>query len=259
MFNFAQARVTAHNPPFGLQVVFKSTGQMLSFPVTMLRDYADGVRVRQKPLPQIGTWGVVIFPYGDLRNGIWLGAYYPSLVDALTTTQASGQAATDPFIDYEASFSGDWWVLDGLGNYAKQWADSSWFVAASGDTLPTLYRHTVDSGNQQQTIPYPYSDRVKTPPASGQPFIFKWKHASGTSIAVDVSGNVTLDLSSTAKLNITQDGGSPTDFLTLVSKLVSVFNNHTHKNVQGGSGNSGTPTTSISASDLQSDLINILK
>jgi hypothetical protein len=260
-------------------VLFQSTGQELAADVLMLLDYADAVRVKQKPLPQIGSWGVVIFPYGDIRNGIWLGAYLPSGLDAMTATQASGSAPTDPFIDYESTFSGHWRLLDGLGNLAEQFADGSYIVAASGTTLPTAYRHTVDASNAQQRIPFTYAERVTAPPS---PFNFFFKHATGTTIEVDTSGSVavsgvsalniviggtTLSIGNTGtatialaggdKLNITQGGSSPSDFLTLVSKLIDKFNNHTHKLVQAGTANSGTPTTNLSASDISSTIIGI--
>ena len=262
-----------------MQVVFKSTGQMLSAPVQVLYEYADALRVKQKPLPQVGTWGLVVFPYGDIRNGLWLGAYLPSAMDALTGTQASGQAATDPFIDYEAHFSGDWRLLDGLGNLSKQFADGSFIIGASGTTLPTVYRHTVDANNAQETLAYTRGDRIPAPPS---PFNFIFQHATGTKLEVNSSGAVsvsgistlsiqfggttltisaaglvTLALTGSETLNITQGGGSASDFLALVSKLVSAFNGHTHSGVQSGGSPTGTPTSPISASTISSTAINI--
>lgn len=136
-------------------------------------------------MPQIGTWGVVMFPYGDIRNGIWMGSYYPSQVDALTTTQASGFAPTDPFIDYAAYFSGHWHLLDGLGNQATQWADGSYLTAAAASGLPTIYRHTVVA-NKQQNIPYARSTRIPNPPSG---FVFDFEHISGTRVGVTASGS----------------------------------------------------------------------
>ena len=211
MFFISQARVISHNPPNGLQVIFKSVGQSPSFPVTVLRDYADARRVSQRPLPQIGTWGLVVFPYGDIRNGVWIGSYYPSQMDALTTTLASGHAPSDPFIDYEASFSGDWWLMDGIGNRAHQYADSSYFVASGSSgiafpSLPTLYRHVVDATQKQNTIAYPYSDRVTNPPVSGRPFFYGFKHHSGTLVSMDSSGSTVVSGASGATFKDTFGG-----------------------------------------------------
>ena len=32
----------------------------------------DGVRVKAAPLPTKGTRGVILFPRGDIRNGVWV-------------------------------------------------------------------------------------------------------------------------------------------------------------------------------------------
>jgi phage baseplate assembly protein gpV len=249
--------------------------------VKVLYDYADAVRVRQKPLPTIGSWGIVLFPYGDVRNGVWLGSYYPSQMDALTGSQASGQGALDPFLDYETSFSGFWWLRDGQGNYAAQWPDGSWLTigeGTSGTTLPTVYRHTVVN-NQQQVVPFTQAERVSNPPNA---YNFTWEHKSGTTVAVDTSGNVTvsgapgasltfdfgtatltvnasgnitLAVPSAEHVDFTQGGGAASDFLVLVSKFISAFNAHTHPDPQGGS--TGTPTTPLSSGDVNSTLIGI--
>lgn len=273
-----QGQITAIDPPNGVMVLLKNVGQMGSYRCSILRDYADAVRVRQKPMPQLGTWGLVIFPSGDLRNGVWMGSYYPSLMDALTTTQASGFAPTDPYLDYEATFPGEWWLLDGKGHYAKQWTDSSYFTAAPASGLPTVYRHTVEN-NKQKTVKFTYAERIASPPASG--FLYDFHHKSGTDISVDPSGNVsvsgapaanltikfggatlTINASGLASLalpgvqtfNITQGGGSPMDFLVLVSKFLTKFNAHVHPT---GGGNTGPPTVSLSAADVDSTIIKI--
>lgn len=279
-FTFATARVTAHNPPFGVQVVFQTTGQNPSFPVQILRDSAGALQTRQKPLPQLGSWGIVLFPRGDLRNGIWLGSYYASKLDALTLTGPSGAAPTDPFIDYEAHYSGAWRLLDGLGNVAQQFADGSWMTFASGVGLPTTYRHTVSAGQEQQAIPFPFSERAPNAPGA---FNFEFQHKSGTQVSVDSSGNVavsgaagatltlrfrnisftlgpsgaTLDLPGSETFNITQGGASANDFLVLVSKLLTAFNGHQHSGVSTGLGVTGNPTVVLTANDLKSVVVDV--
>lgn len=276
------ARVTAHNPPWGLQVAFKSTGQGPTVPVTVLHDQADALRVRQRPLPVPGSWGLVAFPYGDVRNGVWLGAVYPSLIDALTTTDASGAAAngTDPYIDYMSHFSGYWFMRDGMGNAAEQYPDGSYMLAASGTTLPTVYRHIVED-NKQKQVALAQSDRIPSPP---NPFNYLFHHQTGTEVSVDVSGNVvvsgssvsgatltllfggtslsidasgqvTLALPGSEMFNITQDGGSPSDALLLVSKFITAFNAHTHPDPQGGT--TSPPSTPLAPSDVESTIIGI--
>lgn len=201
-----QAQVVAHDPPFGIRVAFRTTGQQASFRVLLGRDFGNAVSVSQRPMPQIGSWGLVAFPNQDLRNGVWICAIYPSLLDALTTTKSDGSNPTDPHIDYEAHFSGDWSILDGLGNFAHQYVDSSYFVAASGTALPTVYRHTVDGNQKQQTVPFSYADRIPNPPASG--FNYRFHHKSGTDLLLDTSGSVTVSGASGATLKFLFGGST---------------------------------------------------
>lgn len=288
MLGLVPGVVVAHDPPWGVRVAFRNTGQQVPYRINMERDWANAISVRQKPLPQIGTWGLIAFPYDDLRNGTWICAYYPSMMDALTTSLASGFAATDPFIDMDAHFSGDLSYKDGLGNVFRQWIDGSTFVAGSGSGTPTLYRHTVDGGNNQTVQPFTYAQRVSGNPQSGTPFYFNYVHKSGTSFSVDPSGNftvsgapgatftctfgvatltinssglVTLALPGSETFNITQGGASASDFLALVSKLVTAFNAHTHPvtGVQAGGATvtSQTPSSAWNASTIKSTIIDI--
>jgi hypothetical protein len=174
------------------------TGQMVSVPIIPGRDYVDALRVSQKPFPSTGTWGLVAFPHGDLRNGIWLCAYPPSFLDALTTTGDP----TDPFIDYESHFSGNWSLLDGKGNFATQFADGSSLVAGAASGLPTIYRNTVDTDQNRQQVPFTQAQRVPNPPSG---FFFNFKHISGTSFSIDPSGNVAVSGVAGTTLTLTFD------------------------------------------------------
>lgn len=228
-------------------VMFPNSGQIVGYPVKILHHGpADMFRVKQAPLPMRGTWGLVAFPDGDIRNGIWLGAYYPSKQNAVTSPP------NDPTVEYDAHYSGDWRYLDGTGAAARQWADGSYFVAGNAGVLPTIYRQLVNTAQQVVRTVFSQSTRVPSPPAA---FPFKFVHASGTSISVDVSGNAHIDLAAGKTLQITQGGGSPTDFLTLVSKLVTAFNNHVHGDPQGG--NTTVPTVPWTSSTVDSTAIGI--
>ena len=189
MLGLVRAQVTAHDPPWGVRVAFRTTGQQISYRCYMSYDYATALTASQRPLPQIGSWGLVCPVDDDLRSMVWIRAIVPSQQDALTTTMASGSAPTDPHIDYQAHFSGDWHMLDGLGNYSRQWADGSYFTVGSGTTLPTVYRHTVDSTGTQQTIPFTRADRIPNPPS---PSAYHYQHVTGTNFTIDVSGNVSV-------------------------------------------------------------------
>lgn len=199
------ARVTAHDPPRRVQVVFGSTGQQPSFTVQMGLDYGDTLRVRQKPLPSLGSWGVIAFPRGDYRNGVWLCTYLQSQMDALTY---AGQK-TDPFIDMEAHYSGYWRQLDGKGQESKQWPDGSFFNASSGAgaavlTLPTVYRHIVEN-NVQKRVPYTRQDRIPNPPGA---FGFAFVHQTGTLATIGPSGNALVSGAAGKTITLQANGAS---------------------------------------------------
>lgn len=285
-------------------------GQIVTAPAFVGRDYSDPLRVRQKPLPTIGSWGIVLIPNGDIRNATWAFTTEPSLANALNYTGD----ATDPFMDYESHFSGDWYLLDGKGNFARQFADGSSLIMAATSGLPTIYRNIVDEKQNQIKQEFKRSERIPNPPSgfyalfdhiSGTTFSvnpsgnFAVSGASGTSgipsasgsitfggstfsidasgnflvsgaagatatinfgqsqIIVDASGKVSINLTGSETLNISQGGGSPSDFLVLVSKFLTAFNAHTHKGVTSGGAISGTPTTNLAAGDVKSAAVDI--
>lgn len=187
-----------------LYVALRTTGQVL--PVIMsYPGGADGVRIRQLPMPGRGCWGIILFPYGDPRNGIWLCSYLPTLMDALTGT-VSGTGVTtsgDPFIDYHSHFSGFWSMLTGSGEHSVQWSDGSWAQAASGTDLATVYRHVVEQGQDRQKKEFPWEDRVPDPPS---PFNYVFNHKSGTSATVSSGGSVSVSGASGAELDLSFGG-----------------------------------------------------
>lgn len=264
--------VTAHAPPLhAVNVTLRTSGQALGWPVRMLtHNSADGLRINQKPLPGIGTWGVIGFPHGDERNAVWMGSFHPSALDAITTQND----ALDPFIDYESHFSGFWKMLDGAGNFSMQFPDGSAMIVGAGTDLPELFRHTVDASGAQVQIPFTHAERVPNKPT---PFNFQLTTAKGTVFGVDPDGNVTvtgatgagctlsfggasLNISSTGVVtlntesvfNIELAGAGATDALALVSKLVTWLAAHTHGGVTPGSGASGQPVQPITAATIQS-------
>lgn len=268
-----KVQVYAHDPDSGsIYVIILSNAQS---PIRIQygrHGPADALRIKQSPMPGIGSWGLAAFPAGDIRNGVWLCSYFPSQIDAIH----SPGLATDPFDEYDAHFSGYWRLLDGTGNLSFQFSDGSYGVFGSGSALPTVYRHIV-SNQQRQKVPFTFAERVPNPPSRFQGF-FQQANA-GTSFSLDASGNITVSgaVSSSIKLilggttltissdaagqvtlalpaaetfNITQGGSPATDFVALVSKLVAAFNAHTHPGT-------GTPTTPWSTSTVNSTIIEI--
>lgn len=275
----AKAIVVAHDPAGpGITAMLLGQGNLPGFPVKLgFNGAADALRIDQDPLPGIGTWGVVAFPSGDQRNGVWLCSVLPSKMSAYNY---NGQAI-DPFMRYHAHWSGFWSLMDGSGNTALQWPEGSWLSFSSGGTLPTVYR-TVVQNNQAQQIAYTMSDRV-----SGSPSPFQMSFHQGgsglvatlspsgsllvsggsissleltfgqTVVTISSGGLVTIALTGTETLDITQGGGSPSDYLALVSKLVTAFNAHKHSGVTTGTGDSDGPVTTWDASTINSTSINI--
>lgn len=275
-------------------VVLRSS-QMPPVPVKMLYwGYADPLRVKQTPLPQKGSQGLIIFPDGDIRSAFWLGSYYPDLRDAITSDP------NDPTIDYDAHWSGYWRYLDKNGTLAQQWPDGSYLVIGSGTTLPTLFRHIVDEQQQQQRVQFTLSDRVS---GMVDPFSLLWQQAgsgmtmaldgsgrfsitggpdgsfslayasgttftldasggvtirgkAGATVAVDTQGNIALNIPSGAEINLTQ-GGAAGDGVPLLSALIAAFNSHTHGGVQTGTGTSATPTTPLTTTQIASKVLKL--
>lgn len=71
-------------------------------------------------------------------------------------------------------------------------------------------------------------------------------------ITAKTEGNFNVDVG--GLVNLTK-GGSASDALALVSKLISAFNSHTHKGVSTGGGVSGPPSSNWSENTIQSDVV----
>lgn len=239
--HMALAQVTGRSTnPWGVYVMYP-TGQGSGVLVQMgLHGSADTLRVSQKALPSEGTVGLVAFPYGDSRNGIWLCSVYTQGNTALVNSS--------PDVDYEAHPSGAWSLTDQAGNSTFALPDGSFVQFGNAGVKPELTRNVVNAS--QHIVPMPFPDNTRQA-SSPTPFPVTLSLASGTTISVDISGNATINLAAGGHLNITQ-GGSPADFLTLVSKMVAQFNAHTHSD-----DGAGVPTTLLTPTDINSTLIGI--
>lgn len=82
---------------------------------------------------------------------------------------------------------------------------------------------------------------------------FTITQASGSEINMESSGQIAVTLPNGEILSV----NGTSDALALVSKLVSAFNAHTHGGVQTGGGTSGTPSSTWSASTIQSSLVKV--
>ncbi len=199
MMNILQiGQVVAHVPQrHSVMCSLKTSGEVMTMSVQVPFAYADSLRVSQAPLPGLGSLGLIAFPYGDALNAVWLGTMNANLTDAVHT---NGDAF-DPYIDYDAHFSGHWRMLDGQGNCAMQFADGSSIVMGSSTSLPQPYRHIVGPGQKRQRVPFTRAERIPNPPA---PFVLNYSGADGVQLSKDEEGNVRLVVKS---LNITVAGG----------------------------------------------------
>lgn len=159
---------------------------------------ADAVRVSHKAMPSRGSWGLVAFPYGDNRAGIWVCSTYPALVDAITTQ-------TDQFAEYDSHWSGAYEFMDQNGQWLKSFPDGTFLLVSGSATKPTMYRHTVDQNQVQQFTAFPDSERIPSPPS---PRYFHINHGSGTVAEIDPSGNTTVTGASNAACTFKFNGAT---------------------------------------------------
>jgi len=171
---------------YGLQVIcdLPIGGQSPSSSVdVMTHGPRDALRISQPPLPTKGTRGLVCFPRGDVRSGIWLGSIKGPFNDAQASIPGSEN------IEYHAHFSGAYFLLDEKGHYSAVFPDGSAVLAGSG-AVPVPVRHTLTSGSVRQATPFPLSERLASSGTTARPYAFL--HATGAQFAVDVSGSVAV-------------------------------------------------------------------
>lgn len=235
-----RAQVVSTAPPNKVNVIFPS-GQSPGFPVQVLTEGpADAQRVQQEPLPRPGTWGIIGFPNGDSRNGVWLGSYYANQEQAYTIPD-------DPHFRYFSHWSGHYETLDKDGNSVTYHPDGTYVAVGSMTALPSTNRQTVDATQTQQSVPFPASDRIPNPPS---PFYVTIAHASGATLQITPAGQINVIAAPGQTINFSQEGQTVNDALVLVSKFISEFNAHTHGDPQGGT--TTTPTAPLTAADVES-------
>lgn len=200
---------------------------------------ADDLRVDQKPLPRIGTMGLVAFPYGDARNGIWLQSIY-----------AAGNSATMPNSQgrLRTEWTGEVEYMSDAGDYYHRFPDGSYFSLGSSTEPPTITRRVVSQDQTYQDVDAPDSER-RSGDVAVKPFFFR--HSSGSTIQVDTDGKTTFTLPDGGQMIFGSDGAP--DGLVLVSKMVEAFNAHSHPS------NGATPSVKLSASDIRSGVVGVSK
>lgn len=232
---FSEAMVLSADPKsHGVRVVLAS-GQSPAWPVRVLhKGSADGMTVSHHALPRPGSWGLVAFPGGDNRSGVWLGALNLCGVDAYSTE-------TDANLALDSHWSGNFEQTTGDGEWTHSFSDGSFIQVASSTTKPVLNRHVVDAAQNRNLVPFPDSQRIANPPSARY---FTITHASGATITIDPTGDVSITaagsnesaVTMTAAGTITVNAASAVDlgafgaavYRLVDERFVTLFNSHTH-------------------------------
>jgi hypothetical protein len=195
------ALVTQQDPDhYGLFVVVLGfgggQGPVLSVKVAS-HGPRDGVRGDFPELPQPGNIGIVAFPHGDMRNGVWLGSFESTLNDA------SPNAANGLPNRYQAHYAGGWHYVGPDGTTAAQLADGTQVLAGASMPVPT--RHTLDGTQVRKVTPYTAAERNPSPPGA---FPLSIAHPSGARLALTGSGAGTVTIPSGQGLTLSCGGAT---------------------------------------------------
>lgn len=195
----AHAVVTSIDPDnyaVNVMILGFGGGQMPSLPVRVAsHGPRDGVRGNFPELPQIGNWGIVAFPRGDIRNGVWMGTFEPASVDA--SPNQAGKVSPS----YHAHYSGGWSIHQPDGTAAMVLADGTSLLA--GAMLPVPTRHTIDGQQKRQATPFTHAERVPSPPGA---FPLTLTHPSGATVHMSAGGGMTVNAASGQGITIVADG-----------------------------------------------------
>ncbi len=201
----SRAVVIAHDTSvWGVKVMLLS-GQVPPMSFQAIRNgFSDGLRVSQKPLPVVGTWGIVSFVNSDERMGYWLGAHDVNYITAVQQVSSTTQIP-DPYIDFYSHYSGYVSYLDSAGVSFKQFSDGTYILASSSATPPSFTHQIVNEDQSLSSVSLDLADRIETIPS---PRYFIINHASGTVGEINPSGDTSLNVASGATLNATCGGTS---------------------------------------------------
>lgn len=225
-------------------------GQQLPVPVRVLMNGpADLYAVNQVEMPKPGTKVAVAFINNDMRNGILLGSFFATGANTITSD------STEPFLNFFAHWTGNFEYMDQIGQTVNWYPDGTYIQVAQDITaLPTLYQNVLDANGIQQRVVVDPTTRIASGNVPNPIFQVYIKHASGTTVTIDVSGNVIIGGLTGGPGGTTFQLNNDSDALALVSKLLIAFNSHTHSSVQPGGGASGPPYTAWQVTDIESNL-----
>jgi hypothetical protein len=189
------ARVVSVNPTDHTIWIVLPSGTTTNTEVKILYNgQADFWRINQEPLPLPGTWGLVAFPYGDSRGGIWLGSIYSTSDINAITTNSPTPTVFDTQTKYYSHYSGYYRLIDYLGNSFERFPDGSSISISVSGVPPKIYGHQLSTDAQGNVIPITVqiNDADRTPNPPSQPYFIGINHATGASIDIVPSGTITV-------------------------------------------------------------------
>lgn len=183
------AKVINYDPDrHGVYIEFPSGQQLAESAKVLINGPADQSRIEQVPLPVIGTWGLVAFPQGDIESAVWLGSFYMSPINAVTTSNPSNPA--DSQTKYMSHASGAYQILDYAGNFTY-WSPDGTLVNINVDNKePITYQHGMDPETGGQTLVEVGHDYRR--PFGSPPFYVSITQTNGNSIVMAPNGTVTI-------------------------------------------------------------------
>jgi len=192
-------------------------------------------------LPTPGTGGVVVFPSGDDRSGIWLGAISTQLTDASAHAPGNGGA------DYAAHYGGGYSYRSENGDLTEAFPDGT--ILQVGAAPAALTRHTVDETQQRQRTAFTAALRRPQTPSAFPVALVHPTGASGTVSAAGAwsvvaasgqaitlsAGGVTLTFDGSGNLAVSGDttvSVTSSSAITLHAPAISAGNGGTTQGVQ---------------------------
>jgi phage baseplate assembly protein gpV len=159
----------------------------------------DAVRGNYPELPLPGQRGVILFPRGDNRNGVWIC----SVTSGLNDSNPNVAGGMPQHVEYAYGGGVFWRGPD--GSEFSQYPDGS--TLQIGPSQPNLTRHTVGSGQVRSATPFPLAQRVATAPAASFPLIFT-QAGTGASLMLTASGSWTITAAPGQTINFQVSGGA---------------------------------------------------
>ena len=183
--------------------------------------------------------GLVAFPHGDARNGVWVTSYAANMLDAFTA--APGETA----VRYRSHISGHWEHVAQDGSTTEVWPDGSSMVTGNGGVVPETYRHTLDAGGARVRTPLTQATRVPNPPAA-MPRVYK--HVSGATTIVHANGMVEEYSAAGQRINVGAVGD--TLYRLIDERILTYYNSHTHGGVQEGNDHTLPPDVQLTVMEV---------